>query len=63
MGRRELQGDADALFCMGVVDSLLERGVINREDRERARDGLLDGGASPLCVLLTEEPCHVRGPE
>lgn len=62
MGRREVRSDADALVCMGIVDALLERGTLTREDRERARVELLEG-ASPLCVLLTEEPCYVRGPE
>lgn len=63
MGRREAQADADDLFCMGVIDAMLGRGILTREDRERARDALLEEDGSPLCVLLTEEPCYVRGPE
>lgn len=63
MSRRELRRDADALFCMSAIDALLAKGAISREDRERARDVLLEEGASSLCVLVTEEPCYVRGQE
>ena len=58
MARRGLGAEADFLAEMGIVDALLERGALTTDDRERARDALLEEVDSELCRIVTEPPCY-----
>lgn len=63
MNRGEIAAAADFLAEMAIVDELLGQGVIDRADRERARESLLGDVGSPLCGVVTEEPCYKGRPE
>lgn len=63
MTDNELKAEASFLASIGIVDSLVSKGIITAADRERARDALIEEYKPSTGVLVSDKACYLEPSE